>query len=108
MQTSGGNGQAYELTDPGLALMQVFQLGVSSGRDFGIAWHGGELFVGGLFGGMELYDATSGADLGAVVHGDGTPFAFDEVGPSVFVGGDLVILSDLGVTYYTPTIIPGG
>ena len=59
--------------------------GPMSGRDDGIAYRSGEIFVGGLLsGGIEVYDAATGTDLGGVVHAGGAPFTASEVGPMVF------------------------
>jgi hypothetical protein len=55
--------------------------------------------VGDLFGGMVVYD-TTGATIGYALHQNGTPFTQQEIGPTCFVGSQLVMLSTLGITYF--------
>lgn len=88
------------MTTPNGTTMSHFALPLGSQRDDGIAFRSGELFVGQLFGGIEVYDPTSGAMIGSVVHEDGSAFDQAEIGPSVFAGDDLVMLSSLGITTY--------
>jgi hypothetical protein len=99
---SSGTGDAYRINPVSGGIDRHFPIaGGMFSRDDGIAYRSGQVFVGGLLnGGMEVYDATSGQDLGAVVHADGSPFLRAEVGPSVFVGNQLVVASGLGITYY--------
>jgi hypothetical protein len=69
-------------------------------RDNGVAVRPGEVWVGELFGGMLVLDPATGAIIASVVHDDGSELDRDEIGPSVFVGDQLVIASELGITYY--------
>ncbi len=78
--------------------MQHFSLPLGSQRDDGIAFRTGELFVGQLFGGIEVVDPSNGNMIGSVVHEDGT--AFDQTEMSVFAGGDFVMLSSPDITKY--------
>jgi hypothetical protein len=97
---SSGTGAAFKLSASTGGSLGQFPVIASTGRDNGNAFRTGGLFVGGLFGGMEVYDPGSGADLGTVVHEDGTPLARTETGPAVFVGAQLVVMSSLGISYY--------
>jgi hypothetical protein len=47
-----------------------------------------------------VLDPATGAIIASVVHDDGSELDRDEIGPSVFVGDQLVIASELGITYY--------
>jgi hypothetical protein len=98
---SSGTGDGYRIAAANGGIVEHVDIGFNGGRDNGIAFRAGDLFVGGLFGGIEVYEASTGAALGSAVHQDGTAFAQSEVGPSVFVGSELVILSSLGLTYYS-------
>jgi hypothetical protein len=98
---SSGTGSAYEIDRATGGVLDQFTLAASAGgRDNGIAAQSGAAWVGDLFGGLEVYDMASGTKKGNAVHADCTAFAENEVGPSVFIGGELVMLSDLGITYY--------
>jgi len=93
---SDGTGTEYRIDPINGGVLQHFPL--IQARDNGNAYRAGELFIGDLFGSMEVYDAASGGSLGLVLNEDGSPF--EESGPSVFVGYELVMLSHLGITYY--------
>ena len=71
-----------------------------SRRDNGIAFRPGELWIGALFGGMDVHDPQTGAKLGGVVDAGGVRIRSDVLGPSCFVKDQLVILSSRGITYY--------
>lgn len=75
-----------------------------SKRDHGIAFRTGELWVGNLFGGMDVQDPITGQHLGNVPEADPTDGGSSfETGSMVFVGGDLVVLNSRGVTYFEAT-----
>ncbi|MHB8727396.1 MAG: hypothetical protein ACYC9Z_18795 [Casimicrobiaceae bacterium] len=95
---SSGTGDFYPIEPATGGVLHHFLVG-GSGRDNGIAYHQGRLFVGQLFGGIAVFD-TMGTLLGAAVHQDGSPFMQGEIGPSVFVGDELVMLSSLGINSY--------
>jgi len=95
---SSGTGDFYPLDPATGGVLGHFLLG-GAGRDDGIAYHQGKLYVGQLFGGIRVFD-TTGTLLGAAVHQDGSQFLQSEVGPSVFVGDEIVILSSLGISSY--------
>jgi hypothetical protein len=95
---SSGTGDFYPISPASGGVLQTFPVG-GWGRDNGIAYYQGRLFVGELFGGIDVFD-TTGTLLGTAVHSNGSPFQQTEVGPSVFVGDELVILSSLGIGYY--------
>jgi hypothetical protein len=103
---SSGTGKVFVIDPVTGGIQRHFPTGArSSGRDNGVAYRAGEVWVGDLFGGMEIYDPNSGALLALAVHEDGTSFAQDEVGSSCFVGPAtasqlLVIASHYGITYY--------
>jgi hypothetical protein len=71
-----------------------------SRRDNGIAFRTGELWIGALFGGMDVYNAETGAHLGGVVDAQGVRISEDRLGSSCFANGQLVILSSRGITSY--------
>ncbi len=96
---STGDGDGYRLNASD-GVDEHISLTLSSSRDHGIAYRSGELFVGGVFGGLEVYDPTTGAEIGAATKSDGSDFDSTEIGPSVFVNDDLVMLSSLGITVY--------
>ena len=100
---SDGTGDAFRIDPVGGGVKQQFAYG---DRDNGNAFRSGELFVGMLFGGMAVYDPATGKPLGTVTHGDGSPFARSELGPSVFVGSQLVVLSSLGLTFFDTVKVP--
>jgi hypothetical protein len=98
---SSGTGDAYRINPATGGVDLHFRIQESQfNRDIGIAYRPGEVFSGALFGGMEAYDATTGKDLGAVVHAGGAAFTQNEVGPCVFIGAQLVVVSSNGITYY--------
>jgi hypothetical protein len=104
---SSGSSDAYRIATTNGGVVKHFGLSVGVLRDNGIAFRPGELFVGDLFGGMEVYDPASGTPLGSVTHDDGSSFTQSEIGPSVFVGDNLVMLSSLGITTYeTIKVVP--
>jgi hypothetical protein len=86
-----------------LATSDIQSFPVATWRSYGIAFHAGQLFISDLFGYMQVYDATTGAALGSAVHPDGTTFGQTEVGPMVFAGDELVVLSGQGIASYTVT-----
>jgi hypothetical protein len=100
---SNGNSAVFELNATSGGVMTQFPV---PGVDIGIAARGGETWVGADLGGIGIYSPTTGALLGTAVHPDMTQFASDEIGPSVFVGAQLVIASALGITYYDTVKLP--
>lgn len=98
---STGTGTAFVLDPVTGGITRQFPL-VAGGtsRDNGIALRRGEVWSGQLFGGLDIYDAATGTPKGHAVHADCTAFTQDEVGPSTFIGEELVMLSSLGITYY--------
>jgi hypothetical protein len=77
-----------------------FVMDPQSRRDHGIAFRPGELWIGALFGGMDVHDAETGAHLGGVIDAGGVRIRPDALGSSCFVKDQLVILSERGITYY--------
>lgn len=80
----------------------------SLGRDDGIAYRQGELWVGELFGGMAVQSPSTGAVLTLATHADGYAFKQQEMGPICFVGRQLVMASSYGIRTFdtvptTPT-----
>jgi hypothetical protein len=100
---SSGGGTVFELDATSGGILEHFPV---PGGDEGIAVRTGEAWVGAYAGGIGVYSPTSGALLGTAVHPDGSQFASDEVGPSVFVGAQLVMASSLGITYYNTVKLP--
>jgi hypothetical protein len=64
-------------------------------RDHGVAARDGELWVSGLFAGLELHDPATGALIGDVAGTDGV-----ELGALAFVGAELVSVEDRGIVFY--------
>lgn len=71
-----------------------------SGRDDGVAVRPCELWVNGLFGGLQVEDPKTGAVTANVINEDGSEIAREQVGSSTFVGDQLVIVGELGITFY--------
>jgi hypothetical protein len=94
---SSGQGNAFRLDATTGGVLQFFP---TAGPDFGIALRSGEAWIGGRNGGLGVYSSSSGALFGRGVHDNGTDFAPEEVGPSCFVGEQLVIVSTIGIAYY--------
>jgi hypothetical protein len=101
---STGTGDVYRIDPVSGGITQRFSTAPQSGgHDHGIAFRTGELWVGDFFGGIEVHDAATGAPIGNAVHADGSAFTGYEVGPSCFVGSQLVMLGTHGITYYDAT-----
>jgi hypothetical protein len=100
---SSGEGTVFKLDPTSGGILEQFPVPAD---DEGIAVRTGEAWVGHYGGGIGVYSPTSGALLGSAVHPDLSPFGGDEVGPSVFVGAQLVIASSLGITYYDTVKLP--
>jgi hypothetical protein len=98
---SSGTGDVFQIdrTTGGIQ-RRFFTSPASSGRDNGVASRPGQLWVGELFGGLEVLDPATGAVLATARHEDGSAFMQDEMGSSTFVGCQIVIASRFGITYY--------
>ena len=97
---SSGTGDAFQLAPADGTQLLHFSVCAPTNRDNGVAFRAGEVFVGELFGGMDVYDSSDGSLIGSVVKPNGSALTGDEIGPSVFVNGDLVMLSSLGLSTY--------
>ncbi|WP_437923278.1 hypothetical protein WMF37_30125 [Sorangium sp. So ce291] len=62
----------------------------------------GELRVAGIFEQMVVYSPVDGALLGAVTTPEGAHISPEDLGQLCFVGDELVVLSQRGLTYYRP------
>jgi hypothetical protein len=95
---SSGTGTIFQL-DPstGGIKRQLSVDAASFGRDNGVAYRDGQLWVGHLFGGMGVQDPATGATLATATHGDGSAFTQSEMGPTCFVDGLLVMASSYGI-----------
>jgi hypothetical protein len=100
---SSGEGTVFKLDATSGGVLEHWPV---PGYDHGIAMRSGEAWVGAYAGGIGVYSPTSGALLGTAVHPDKSQFTSDEVGPSVFVGTQLVIVTSLGITYYDTVKLP--
>jgi hypothetical protein len=99
---SSGTGDVFALDPTTGGIDRMLPIPDSfSGRDHGVAVRPGQLWVGGLFGGMGVEDSATGTALGSVLHDDGTAFAPEETGAALFVGDALVIANGRGITYYS-------
>lgn len=104
---SSGTGDVFQIdrTTGGIQ-KKFFTSPASSGRDNGVAARSGQLWVGRLFGGLEVLDPATGSVLATATHEDGSAFKQDEMGSSTFVGCQLVIASRFGITYYDISAAP--
>jgi outer membrane protein assembly factor BamB len=97
---SSGTGTVFKLDTRTGAVLGRFSAG-NFGRDQGVAVRDQEAFVGSLFGGLDVYDLTTGSPKGHVTKLDGSEFEEDwDVGPMCFNGSKLLVLSRLGLTEY--------
>lgn len=104
---SSGTGSIFQIDPATGGIKQQFATGAASyGRDNGIAYRTGEIWVGDLFGGMEVQDPTTGALLATATHDDGTSLTQEEMGSSCFVGCQLVMASHFGITYFDTVATP--
>jgi hypothetical protein len=100
---SSGTGEIFRLDRTSGGIQRTFQTFAEFGRDNGVAFRPGELWVGELFGGMQIQDPATGNLLGMAVLDSGRDLTQDEVGSSCFVAGQLVIASRFGITMYDLT-----
>jgi len=104
---SSGTGLVFQIDRVTGGIERQFATGVAPyGRDNGIAYRFGEVWGGDLFGGMEVQDPTTGALLATATHEDGTSLTQGEMGSSCFVGCDLVMASNFGITYFETVPTP--
>jgi hypothetical protein len=97
---SSGTGSIFQIDPTTGGILERFSTSAASyGRDNGIAYRPGELWVGDLFGGMEVHDPF-GALIATATHADGSPLTQEEMGSSCFVGSELVIASTYGISYF--------
>ncbi len=98
---SSGTSQVFTLDATNGGILREFDLvPVGYNRDDGVAFHAGEIWVGELFGGMEVHDPATGALVTTATHDDGRAFTEEEMGAMCFVGDELVIASQFGLTFY--------
>ncbi|WP_437681507.1 hypothetical protein [Sorangium sp. So ce131] len=95
-------GDVYRLSTQNGGIEQHFPAARPDMRNQGVAHRAGELWVAGLFEQMVVYSASDGALLGAVTSADGAQLSQEDLGQPCFVGDELVILSQRGLTYYRP------
>ena len=99
---SSGTGEIFAVDPTTGGVQRTFGIPVwLDTRDFGVAVRPGELWIGGLFGGMAVEDSMTGSPLGIVVHDDGTAFSPEETGASVFIGDAFVTGNGRGITYFS-------
>ncbi|MFL5304304.1 MAG: hypothetical protein ACJ8F1_03785 [Polyangia bacterium] len=102
---SSGTGTAFVIDPASGGIQRHFNIaGYSASRDNGIAVRPGEVWVGGLFGGIAVNDPTTGQPIALATHDDGSAFRREELGSSCFVGAQLVIASRYGITYFLPKL----
>lgn len=83
------------------AIRDRFAVGDTANRDYGIAVRDNVIFVGRMFGGMDVFDVSTGEELGHVTKGDGDEFlATEDVGTMCVNRGNVLILSKLGLSEY--------
>jgi hypothetical protein len=98
---SSGTGMMFVIDPATGGIERRFAVGLlSARRDDGVAVRPGEVWVGDLFGGMEIFDPASGALTATATHEDGSAFQQEETGSMCFVSGELVMASKFGITYY--------
>jgi hypothetical protein len=77
---SSGTGTVFLLDPATGGIERHFAVGLlDAGRDNGIAVRAGEVWVGDLFGGMEIFDPVSGALTATATHEDSSAFQQNEV-----------------------------
>ena len=104
---SSGTGTIFQIDRTTGGIKRQFATGVASlGRDNGIAYRTGQLWVGDLFGGMEVQDPVTGALVATATRDDGTALNQEEMGSSCFVGCQLVVASTFGITYFDTVPTP--
>jgi hypothetical protein len=104
---SSGTGLVFQIDRTTGGINRQFATGAASdGRDDGIAYRTGEVWVGDLFGGMEVQDPLTGALLATATHQDGSALTQEEMGSSCFVGCQLVMASNFGITYFDTVPTP--
>ena len=95
---SSGTGDVFAIDPSNGGIKKRYDTGpASDGRDNGIAFRQGELWVGDLFGGMEIQHPATGAVLATATHSDGSTFTQAEMGPTCFVDCRLVMASSYGI-----------
>ncbi|XXT14911.1 hypothetical protein WME94_32155 [Sorangium sp. So ce429] len=99
---SGSIGDVFRLSMQNGGIEQHFPIAQSDVRNQGIAHRAGELWVAGLFEQMVVYSPVDGALLGAVTTAEGAHLSPEDLGQLCFVGDELVVLSQRGLTYYRP------
>jgi len=101
---SSGTGVVFLISPKTGGILRQFSTSpASSGRDQGVALRPGELWIGNLFGGMEIHDPATGALVGTATHDNGCDLTSDDVGPSCVVHGQLAMISRFGVTIFDMT-----
>ena len=95
---SSGTGDIFAIDTANGGVKKRYVTGPASlGRDRGIAARPGELWVGHLFGGMEIHNLATGEVIATARHADGSQIREEELGPTLFVGCQLVMASRYGV-----------
>ncbi|MGK3987863.1 hypothetical protein WME99_32780 [Sorangium sp. So ce136] len=99
---SGSIGDVFRLSMQNGGIQQHFPIAQSDVRNQGIAHRAGERWVAGTFEQMVVYSPVDGALLGAVTTPEGAHISPEDLGQLCFVGDELVVLSQRGLTYYRP------
>ncbi|WP_437720321.1 YncE family protein [Sorangium sp. So ce861] len=99
---SSTTGHVYRMSTQNGGIEQRFLAGSPEVRSQGVAHRAGEIWVAGLFEQMVVYSSRDGALLGAVTTQDGAHLPREDLGQLCFVGDELVVLSQRGLTYYRP------
>jgi hypothetical protein len=97
---STGTGDIFLIDRANGGILRRFVTIQPSRRDQGIAWRPNELWVGGLFGGLDVHDPATGAHIGSVIDKSGQYVDGAEFGMLAFAGDQLIGLNRLGITYY--------
>jgi streptogramin lyase len=96
---STGTGEVYTVDPTTGELLRSFAAGGVSSRDYGVAVRKCEVWVGELLdNGLQIFDPENGHLLSSAVDEQGQSFA--STGWMQFVGDQLVIVNEQGVTYY--------
>ncbi|WP_437331680.1 hypothetical protein [Sorangium sp. So ce394] len=99
---SSTTGHVYRVSTQNGGIEQRFLAGSPEVRSQGVAHRAGEIWVAGLFEQMVVYSSRDGALLGAVTTEGGAHLPREDLGQLCFVGDELVVLSQRGLTYYRP------
>jgi hypothetical protein len=103
---SDGTGKMFVIDPTTGGIQHMYPVSVlGNERDNGIAVSATEVWVGEMFGGMEVFDPKTGAFMATATHEDDSPFVQAEMGSTCFVGSELVMASNYGIRYFRADLV---